>query len=183
MKVLNLVLAVLAAAVVGFARACAVVIRADASRLGAYVKRVASPPGVAFAIFDGQLYFRSTTDSLTQTETSSALTINGTPADGLAIVLDVPKKSVGDTMQLSLQHSTDNSTWTTLLNMETVASVSSASTVPFKIVRRFFTRNKYVRSIITVAGTSPDFGAVIARIGNDDQWNLLGVGQNATANP
>lgn len=182
MKVMNLLLSLLAA-FLGFARVFVAVVFALVLDLGGYLRRVASPPGVGYAIYDSQLYFRSTTDSLTQTETSAALTINGTPADGLAIVIDVPKKSVGDTMQLSLQHSTDNSTWTTLLNVETVASVTAASTVPFKIVRRFFTRNKYVRSVITVAGTSPDFGAVIARIGDDSQWNLLSVGQNATANP
>ena len=151
--------------------------------VGKFARLMVAPPNVAFGIFDSQLLFRSTTDSLTATETSSALTINGTPADGLAIVVEVPKKSVGDTMQVTLQHSTDNSTWTNLLFIETVASVTEASTTPFKLVRRFHTRNKYVRTVTTVAGTSPDFGVVISRIGDADQWNLLGIGQNATSNP
>lgn len=134
-------------------------------------------------VFDSNLQFRSTTDSLTQTETSAAVTINGTPADGLALVVDVPKKDIGDTLQVTLQHSTDNSTWTTLITTETVASVTATSTVPFKIVRRFNTRNKYVRTVMTVAGTSPDFGAVKARIGDNDQWQSAGMGVNATSNP
>lgn len=148
-----------------------------------FSRLIVAPPNVAFGIFDSQLLVRNTTDSLTATETSSAITINGTPAGGLALVIEVPKKSVGDTMQVSLQHSTDNSTWTTLLNIETVASVTAASTTPFKIVRRFHTRNKYVRTVTTVAGTSPDFGVVISRIGDADQWNDLGIGQNVTSNP
>lgn len=134
--------------------------------------------------YDAQLQFRSTTDSLTQTETSSAVSIpGGTPIDGLALVVDVPKKSIGDTMQVTLRHSTDDSTYTDLLVTETVASVTAASTVPFKIVRRFNTRAKYLKTVITVAGTSPDFGAVQARIGDDDTSYFLGVGANITANP
>ncbi len=135
-------------------------------------------------VYDSQLQFRSTTDSLTQTETSSAVSIpGGTPIDGLALVIDVPKKSIGDTMQVTLQHSTDNSTYTNLLTIETVASVTAASTVPFKITRRFNTDNKYLKTVTTVAGTSPDFGAVQIRIGDDDNWNNLAVGANVTVNP
>lgn len=130
-------------------------------------------------VFDANLQFRNTTASLTATETSSGLAINGTPHDGLALVIDVPKKSIGDTMQVTLQHSTDDSSYQTLLTLDTVASVTAASTVPFKIVRRFHTRLKYVRTVITVAGTSPDFGAVVARIGDQDEWNVTGLGQNA----
>ena len=135
-------------------------------------------------VFDTNLQFRSTTDSLTATETSAAVSIpGGTPIDGLALVIDVPKKSVGDTMQVTLQHSTDNSTYTNLLVTETVASVAAASTVPFKIVRRFYTGNKYLKTVTTVAGTSPDFGAVQIRIGDDDNDNRLAVGADDTANP
>lgn len=133
--------------------------------------------------YDNNLQFRSTTDSLTATETSSAVTINGTPAKGLALVIEVPKKSIGDTLQATLQHSTDDSTYTTLLTTETVASVTAASTVPFRIIRQFYTRNKYVKLILTVAGPSPDFGAVKARIGDGEMWNITAQGQNATSNP
>ena len=135
-------------------------------------------------VYDSQLQFRSTTDSLTGTETSAAVAIpGGTPIDGLALVIDVPKKSVGDTMQVTLRHSTDNSTYTDLLVTETVASVATASTVPFKIVRRFNTGNGYLKTVTTVAGTSPDFGAVQIRIGDDDNDNRLAVGASDTANP
>lgn len=127
---------------------------------------------------DANLFFRDTTASLTGTETSSALAINGTPAGGLAIIVEIPKGSIGDTMQVTLQHSTDDSTYTTLVACETVASQTEAVTTPRKIVRRFYTRAKYVKTVTTVAGTSPDFGAVSIRVGDMDQWNDLAVGQN-----
>lgn len=183
MKTLNLLFAVLIAALANLVRPFGIVGRVWCAKLIEYAWQQAQPTGVAHAIFDNALYFRNTTASLTNTETSATLTINGTPADGLAIVIDVPKKSIGDTMQVTLQHSTDDSTFTDLLPIETVASVTAASTVPFKIVRRFYTRLKYVRTVTTVAGTTPDFGAVISRIGNDEQWNKLGVGQNASSTP
>lgn len=133
---------------------------------------------------DSNLFFRTSGSvSLTQTETTSGIAINGTPAIGLALVVDVPKVSVGDTMQVILDHSTDDSTYTTLEALETVASVTVASTVPFKLTRRFYTRNKYIRTRILVAGTSPDFGAVVVRVTDSDQWNILKVGQNAASNP
>jgi len=127
-------------------------------------------------MFDNNLQLRNTTASLTATETSAGKEINGTPSGGLAIVMDVPKKSVGDTLQLTIQHSTDNSAWTDLVVAETVASVTQASTVPFKIVRRFVTPLKYVRTVLTVAGTSPDFGAVKVRIGDKDLWQKAALG-------
>ena len=133
-------------------------------------------------MYDNNLQFRQTTASLTQTETSTALKI-AVPADGLALVVDVPKKDVGDTLQITLQHSTDNSTFTTLLTEELVASVTATSTVPFKIVRRFQSANAYFRTVMTVAGTSPDFGAVQARIGDKDLWQNVAMGTYATANP
>lgn len=157
------------------------VLRMIVSMFGALVQP--PPRNTAFAIYDANLQFRNTTDSLTQTETSAALKIGPTPAGGLNLVIDVPKKSVGDTMQLTLQHSTDNSTFTNLTTIETVASVTQASTVPFKIVRPIDTQVPYVRTVITVAGTSPDFGAVKVRVGGrGERWqqNALGTGISST---
>lgn len=132
---------------------------------------------------DNNLFFRNTTASLTATETSSGLAINGTPAGGLAVVIDVPKKDVGDTVQFKLQHSTDDLTYTDLGVFETIASVTATVSTPTKLVRRFHTRNKYVRLLSTVAGTSPDFGAVKAYIGDEDVWHNAKLGQNVTSNP
>lgn len=158
------------------------VLRMVASMFGALV--LPPPRNVAFGIYDANLQFRNTTDSLTQTETSSALKVGPTAAGQLNVVIEVPKKSVGDTMQLTLQHSTDNSTWTNLTTIETVASVTSASTVPFRIVRPIDTQAAYVRTVITVAGTSPDFGAVKVRVGGPgERWQQPGLGTGVTSTP
>lgn len=123
-------------------------------------------------MFDNNLRLRTAgAGSLTATETSSAFTINETPIDGLSIVVHVPKRSAGDTMQVTLRHSTDDSTYTDLLVMDTVASVAAATTVPTQYRGRFVTRGKYLKTVTTVAGTSPDFGAVVIDIGDQDFQN------------
>lgn len=129
-------------------------------------------------MFDNDLFLRTTgAGSLTATETSAGVAIKGTPLKGLAAVVNIPKKSVGDTVLAKVQHSTDNVTYTDLVSFETVASVTAASTTPIQLVRRFATELKYVRVELTVAGTSPDFGAVSVVIGNADQWNRLPVAE------
>lgn len=126
---------------------------------------------------DANLLLRSGTTDLTATETTAGVIINGTPAGGLACVMIVEKKSIGDTLQLKVQHSTDDSTYTDLVTDETIASVTEASTVSFRRVKRFHTRNKYVRAELTVAGTSPNFGGVVVTIGQDDLPNTPALGQ------
>lgn len=139
------------------------------------------PPRVAHGIADTQLFFRTSgAASLTATETSATLTINGTPHNGLMLEINYPKYSIGDTAQSTLNHSTDGTTWTALLAIETVASQTGLRTTPAQIRRVFHTRFKYVQLVTTVAGTSPDFGIVNAFISNVGQWNLLTLGQNAT---
>ena len=121
-------------------------------------------------MFDNALFLRTSgAGSLTATETSSGVAINRTPQGGLACVINVPKQSIGDTVTAKLQHSTDDSTYTDLINFEVVASTTAAIT----------TSSKYVRTVLTVAGTSPDFGAVTVMIGDRDQWNNISVGANA----
>lgn len=138
---------------------------------------------VAHAIYDSQLFFRNTSDSLTATETSSWLTINGVNAQDLAVVIDVPKKSIGDTAQFTLQFSENGSNARDSYAIATVASVTESTTVPFNITRPFKTRYKYARLVSTVAGTSPDFGAVVARIAKGEEWNILTRGNAAPSAP
>lgn len=127
-------------------------------------------------MFDNNLFLRTTgAGSLTQTETTTGIAINGTPVGGLACVVAIPKQSIGDTVQVDVLHSTDNSTYTTLVSFETLASVTAANTNTGVMVRRFATELKYVAAQFTVAGTSPDFGAVWCAIGDMDQWNRLPI--------
>ena len=128
-------------------------------------------------MFDNGMFLRTSgAGSLTATETATGVSIKGTPLKGLSAVVIVPKQSVGDTMRAKIQHSTDDSTYTDLVSFETLASVTAAITSSVILVRRFATELKYVRSEITVAGTSPDFGAVVVVIGDADQWNTMTVG-------
>ncbi len=118
--------------------------------------------------------------SLTATETTLGIAIKATPQSGLAARVFVPKKSIGDTMRVKIQHSTDDSTYSDLVSFDTVASVTAASTTSAEYDRRFATEYKYVRAEITVAGTSPDFGAVTIAIGDGDAWNTIPLGLPTT---
>jgi len=121
---------------------------------------------------DNNLFFRTGgVGSLTATETSATITINETPIDGLALKVVVPKQSVGDTVQVTLQHSTDNTTYTNLLALDTIVSSTVAITSSVRQIGRFVTRAKYVRTVTTVAGTTPDFGAVQIFLGDRDFAN------------
>jgi len=129
-------------------------------------------------MFDSNLFLRTTgAGSLTSNESATGIAINGTPVDGLSWVIGIPKLgTAGTTAAFKLQHSTDNSTYTDLITVETIASVTVTSAVSLILVRRFATELKYVRSSVVVAGTSPDFGAVWMAIGDMDQWNTLQLG-------
>lgn len=132
-------------------------------------------------MWDNGLFLRTSgAGSLTATETTTGVAINRTPMVGLSCNVIVPKQSVGDTVRVKLQHSTDDSTYTDLVSFETVTSTTAAITTSSIYRRRFATELKYVRAEATVAGTSPDFGAVVIVIGDRDQWNTLPVAAAST---
>lgn len=133
------------------------------------------------------MFLRTTgAGSLSSNESATGIAINGTPVDGLAFVVGIPKiGTAGTTAQIKLQHSTDNTTYTDLVTIETIASVTVTSAVSTVLVRRFATELKYVRSSVVVAGTTPDYGAVWIAIGDMDQWNSLPItsSDNPVTNP
>jgi len=134
-------------------------------------------------MFDNNLFFRTSgAGSMSSTETSSAITINETPIGGLSVNVIIPKRDVGDTVQVTLQHSTDNSTYTTLYAFDTVASITATNTTAIRLRQRVNTRAKYLRTVSTVAGTSPDFGAVQIFLGDRDYPNNYQVTAAATPN-
>lgn len=153
--------------------------------MGAFLKVVMTPPRVAFAMIDNNLFFRSTTDSVTSTETSSWVAINGTPAIGLPVTAIIPKGSIGDTLALDLQFSTDasNSDPSVSMRLFFLASRTEAYTTSRRITRRIGgVRRKYARTILTVAGTSPDFGAIQLFVDDAHRLdNYQTVGVNSTA--
>ena len=134
-------------------------------------------------MFDNNLFFRTSgAGSMSSTETSSAITINGTPIGGLSVNVIIPKRDVGDTVQVTLQHPTDNSTYTTLYAFDTVASITATNTTAIRLRQLVNTRAKYLRTVSTVAGTSPDFGAVQIFLGDRDYPNNYQVTAAATPN-
>ena len=114
--------------------------------------------------------------SMSSTETSSAKTIKETPVKGLSAIVVVPQRDVGDTMQVTIQESTNNSTWDDAFKFTTIASVTETTTTPIVQRGRFHSRGKYFRSVTTVAGTTPDFGAVQIAIGAHDAPNNYKLG-------
>ena len=133
---------------------------------------------------DNNLLVRDTTASMTDTETSSWFNIGGGTVNagsgpiGMSLVVNVPKQSVGDLITAKLQVSTDGSTAQANEEIEilTVASTAAAVTTATQFVKPFRTKYDYARVEWTVAGTSPDFGAVEAHFASGQlQDNKLSV--------
>lgn len=124
-------------------------------------------------MYDNNLVLRSAgAGNLTSTETSSALTINETPIAGLALEVIVPSQSSGTTLSVTLQESTDATTW--LAAAQTVEFFSSVTVTTSPAVHkriRFATRAKYIRTVCTVLGTSPNYGAIQLFLGDKDFQN------------
>ena len=134
-------------------------------------------------MFDNNLFFRTTGTSLTATEPSAAITINETPLDGLCLVVGIPKSALNTGLQVTLQHSTDNTTWTNLCVLDTfpVGANQALSTVPKTLRQRFMTRSKFVRTVATTSGAgTPDFGGVYIAIGDEDNANNYAVTAGTT---
>ena len=123
-------------------------------------------------MYDNNLVLRSAgVGTLTSTETATAVQINETPIDGLSCNVIVPKQSSGTTLQVTIQDSTDNTTFSTLAVLEMLASSTLTTGGPFRQRKRFVTRGKYLRTITAVLGTSPSYGAVEIFLGDRDNNN------------
>jgi len=106
--------------------------------------------------FDTLLMLRTSDDgSLTTTGTCSGVEINGTPADGVTAKVVVPAAASTTTLVVEVQVAdTDaDGSYATVAQSEAISATGEYSI-------RFATRRKYARGQYSVAGTSPDFGAV-----------------------
>lgn len=95
--------------------------------------------------------------NLTTTETLPAnpgKQVDGTPVGGVTVRLHVPAVVASSTLDLTIQHSDDGTTWTTIL---TFPQVTTGGVGEYR--RRLSTPKKYLRYVATTA-TSPNFGAV-----------------------
>lgn len=89
------------------------------------------------------------------TETASAngtgLQVNGTAVRGMTAIMNVTAASgTTPTLDVVVQHSDDNSTFTDLATFDQVSDEGISQV-------RFATDKQYIRTASTIAGTSPSF--------------------------
>ncbi len=110
--------------------------------------------------FDTLLMLRASAEgSLTTTGTCEGLDVGETPVDGMTAKVVVPAAATETTLVVEVQVAdTDaDGSYETIAQSETISAVGEYSV-------RFATQRRYVRGKYSVAGTSPDFGAVQAGI-------------------
>jgi hypothetical protein len=124
-------------------------------------------------VFDKDLMFR-TTASLTASETSAALTINGVPISGMAARVVVPAAfSDDDTLQIKVKYSAAGSTYTILGNSMVLTGFK---TNPRDVIVPLVGNYKYVKLELVVTSTTAaniDFGTVEAGVvgGVNRDWS------------
>lgn len=115
--------------------------------------------------FDNDLMFR-TTGNLTQTETSSALTIRSTPVHGMAVRVVVPSSAgTTNTLLAKVLASNDDSTYYEIARYAGGAQQVAAGGDAEWIIP-FATSRKYAKLVLLAAGSTgtPNWGAVKAGI-------------------
>ena len=110
--------------------------------------------------FDTLLMLRKSADgSLTTTGTCEGVEINGTPANGATAKVIVPSAVATTTLVVEVQVAdTDaDGSYETVAQSETITATGEYDI-------RFATRRAYARGQFSVAGTTPDFGAVVVGV-------------------
>ena len=105
--------------------------------------------------FDAEVMLSNTGTDLTATVTGTGKQIEGTSFDGLPIRVSVPQATgTSPTLDITIQESdTLGSGYVTLV---TFAQITASGVYR----QRYSSRKKYVRAVLTVGGTSPNFGKV-----------------------
>lgn len=102
---------------------------------------------------------RSLSDLTAYTTTTNGTSVDNAAAssNGAVANLHVTARSgTSPTLAVTIQHSTNNSTWTTL------ATFTTATTVTSETVTITGTVNRYTRAVFTVGGTTPSFTAQVS---------------------
>lgn len=109
----------------------------------------ADTPGVGRSLSDLTAY--STTTNGTSVDDSAA------SSNGAVINLHVTASSgTTPTLAVTVQHSTNNSTWSTIATFTTATAVTSETVTVAGTV------NRYTRAVFTVGGTTPSFTAQVS---------------------
>lgn len=116
--------------------------------------------------WDSALVLRSGAGNLTATETTASIKIEETPVKGLSVIVSCPTLATGTgpTLDVKIQESNDDSAWNDLLTFKQIV----AADTPGRFVKRFATKLDYVRAVLTLGGTTPNFFLTKALIGDGD---------------
>lgn len=126
---------------------------------------------------DNNLNFRLVGEgSLDATDTSAALQTDG--LRNMAGVVTLPVRLTGNwTLVISYEYSYDGSAWAVGVTEKLIdATWSAANELPHKIITPLDSRWKYVRQVLTVAGTSPVLGNVHSHLTCGLVAQKVGVG-------
>lgn len=102
---------------------------------------------------------RSLSDLTAYTTTTNGTSVDNSAAssNGAVINLHVTAASgTTPTLAVTIQHSTNNSTWTTIATFTTATAATSETVTVAGTV------NRYTRAVFTVAGTTPSFTAQVS---------------------
>ena len=133
---------------------------------------------------DADLAVRTSSDgNLTTTETSASFDIGALPRGGLSVEVAVPSVSGSSpTLDVTIEHSADDSTFLTRTThpqiTETTGRLGTGVDVYVMPIDTYF---RYIRVVLTIGGSSANFGAVLVNIGKQQTRNVLQVG-NLSAN-
>ena len=104
--------------------------------------------------YDAEVMLHNPGTDLTATVTGAGKEIQGTPIDGPTVRVSVPQATgTAPTLDITIQESTDNVTYVTLVTFKQIVAAGVH-------LRRYSSRLKWVRAVLTVAGTTPNFGKV-----------------------
>lgn len=122
--------------------------------------------------------------ALTQTETTAGVKVGQAPIAGWPVVIHVPEQDAdADTLTITWQESADNSTWRTFASTQPVVtgapSAATSAANGLSLEERLHNNQEYVRCVLTVDGSSPDFGLVTVGMDAGKYRNALQEGAYA----
>lgn len=105
--------------------------------------------------YDAEVMLHNPGTDLTATATGTGKVIEGTPFDGPVVRVSVPQATgTSPTLDITIQESDSlASGYTTVVTFDQITAAGV-------YYRRYSSRKKHVRAVLTVGGTTPNFGKV-----------------------
>lgn len=102
--------------------------------------------------------------ALTSTQNGTGLRVRSTRLAGVWVRFSVPQATgTTPTLDITVQDSADNSTFNTVTTLRQITASGSYR-------QRIFTDREYVRAVMTVGGTTPNFGTVVGGFESGGQY-------------